>query len=247
MFNSLSRRIVVSGNFDSPASVLTSVLSNIVAYLGDDLVGHAKAVAHVEGGVFHASTTGAESRIEVSAVGSPSTGGSTFRLDFMCVFHGLRYRRLVQAWTSTVNSLSASGLTVTPVDNKSAVISRPPRTTLPILGSLATSFLVLKPCCFIPLLWAVSGSSVSFLQVFEPLEPYRPAFIAVTLVLLSAAFYQLYFGAASADNENIRHSVRRSRKILWFAAAIFLISTIYPTFAPHEPHALHHGAGHIHH
>jgi mercuric ion transport protein len=246
MFNSLSRQVVVSGSIASPASVLTDLLSNIVTHLGNDLVGHAKAVAHVEGGVFHASTTGADAGVDVKAVGSPSTAGDTFQLDFMCVFHGQRYRKLVHAWNSAVATLAASGLNFTPVESVNA-ISRAPRTTLPIMGSLASSFLVLKPCCVIPLLWSVSGGGMAFLQVFEPLEPYRPVFMAITLALLSAAFYRLYFAAGTMVSESIRSSVRKSRGILWFATAIFLVSTFYPIFAPQQHPALHRSADHIHH
>ena len=247
MFNSLSRQMLVSGNIASPTSVLTALLSNIVSHLGADLVGHAKAVAHVEGGVFHASTTGVESSIDVTSVGSPSTLGDAFRLDFMCVFHGLRYRKLVHAWNQAVATLVASGLSFTPVESVNAAIAPAPRTTLPILGSIASSFLVLKPCCLIPLLWSATGGGIAFLQVFEPLEPYRPVFIAITLVLLAAAFYSLYFGAAAVAKENIQSSVRQSRRILWFAAAIFLVSSVYPILAPHQSHTMHHSAGHPHH
>lgn len=247
MFNSLSRQMVVSGPIASPASVLTTLLASIVAHLGDDLVGHAKAIAHVEGGVFHASTTGAESGVDVKAVGNPSTNSDAFRLDFMCVFHGLHHRKLLEAWNRAVEGLVASGLRFAPVESGAGVIRHAPRSTLPIIGSLASSFLVLKPCCLIPLLWSVSGGGISFLQVFEPLEPFRPAFMVLTVAFLSAAFYSLYFGVVAVASESIRSSVRQSRRILWIATVIFLVSSIYPILAPHQPHAMHHGAGHLHH
>ena len=243
MFNSLSRQMVVSGPITSPASILTTLLSSIVAHLGEDLVGHAKVVAHVEGGVFHASTTGAESVIEVKTVGAPSPNGQSFRLDFMCVFHGLRYRKLLQAWTRAVDALVASGLKLEPLEISAPLAPIAPRSTLPIVGSLASSFLVLKPCCLIPLLWTVSGGGISFLQIFEPLEPYRPAFMALTVALLAAAYYSLYFGVATVARESVRSSVRQSRRILWIATAVFLLSSIYPILAPQQPHGIHHGAG----
>ncbi len=246
MFNSLSRQVIVSGSIASPAAVLTALLSKIVTHLGNDLVGHAKAIAHVEGGVFHASTTGAEAGIDVKAVGSPSSAGNTFQLDFMCVFHGQRYRTLLRAWNAAVTALVASGLSFTPVASADSAKAQAPRTALPIIGSLASSFLVLKPCCLIPLLWSVSGGGIAFLQVLEPLEAYRPAFMAITLAFLSAAFYQLYVGAATIASESIRGSVRQSRRILWLATAIFLVSTFYPIFAPQEHHPMHRSAGHIH-
>ncbi|MBX9606820.1 MAG: hypothetical protein K2Y51_11400 [Gammaproteobacteria bacterium] len=247
MFNSLSRQMIVSGRIASPASILTPLLSSIVAHLGEDLVGHAKAVAHVEGGVFHASTTGAESVIEVKTVGSPSPNGQSFRLDFMCVFHGLRYRKLLQAWTRSVDALVASGLHLEPLEITTSLAPTAPRSTLPIVGSIASSFLVLKLCCLIPLLWTVSGGGISFLQVFEPLEPFRPAFMALTVALLAAAYYSLYFGVATVARESVQRSVRQSRRILWIATAVFLLSNIYSILAPQQPHAMHHGAGHQHH
>ena len=238
--------MVVSGCADSPASVLIMLLTKIVAHLGNDLVGHAKAVAHVEGGVFHASTTGTDAGVDVKTVGNPSPTSASFRLDFMCVFHGQRYRRLLQAWDSAVAALVVAGLSLTQVENVSPPSPAVRRVILPITGALASSFLVLKPCCLIPLVWSVSGGGIAFLQVFEPLEPYRPAFIALTLALLMAAFHRLYFGEGTVSNENIRTSIRRCRRALWFATAVFVASTFYPILAPHQPDAMHHGASHIH-
>lgn len=45
----------------------------------------------------------------------------------------------------------------------------------------------------------------------------------------------------------MRRSVRQSRSIVWFAAAIFLVSSIYPIFSPHQSHAMHDSADHPHH
>ena len=89
-------------------------------------------------------------------------------------------------------------------------------------------------------------SRLAFLQVFEPLESYRPAFMLVTLACLSAAFYSLYFGADAIDSESVKSSVRQSRRIFWFAVIVFVISSLVPIFVPQQSHAMHHSAGHYH-
>ncbi|MGH8596132.1 MAG: mercuric transporter MerT family protein [Gammaproteobacteria bacterium] len=250
VFSSLSRQVMVSGGDTSPGVVLNQLLSNVVRHLGGNLVGHAKAIAHVNGGLFHASTTGDPWAVDVKAVGNPARGASAFRLDFMCVFHGLRENSLIKAWDESLAVLAASGLVLTPTLNtKSPRIgstSRPPTAGLSIAGSLASSFLVLKPCCLIPVLWSVSGGGIGALQIFEPLEPYRPFFIAVTVVLLAVAFSQVYFRAPAVETESVRISVRRSRRILWLATVVFLFATVYPIITSDAQNTAHTDVGHNH-
>ena len=105
---------------------------------------------------------------------------------------------------------------------------------------------MLKPCCLIPVLWSVTGGGIGALQVFEPLAPYGPYFIAVTAVLLTVAFFQVYFRVPEARLESIRTSVHRSRSVLWFATAVFVMATVYPIIAPHPQHATSYSAAHHH-
>ncbi|MBI2803206.1 MAG: hypothetical protein HYX63_23550 [Gammaproteobacteria bacterium] len=246
MFNSLSRRLTISGTDASPTAVLKLLLSKLVQHLGDNLVGHAKAIAHVDGGVFHASTTGTLPVIDVKTVGNPAASANIFQLDFMCVFHGLRQKKLLRAWDESLFALSASGLTVTPMQETEslAIKSRLRRSpaNLSLAGSLASSFFVLKPCCLIPALWSISGGSIGVLQILKPLEPYRPYFMAVTAVLLAVAFFQVYFKIPVGRTADVRASVRQSRIIFWLSAVAFIGATLYPIVAPHSDHDMHHGA-----
>ena len=101
------------------------------------------------------------------------------------------------------------------------------------LGSLVPSFLV-STCCLGPTLYVLFGVSVGGLSVFAPLEPYRPVFILVALVLLGYAFYHLYIRPLQFDCvENGRSALRTSRFLFWIASLIFVTAVLYPLVLPH--------------
>ena len=248
MYSSLSRRMTVSGGDTAPAAVLRLLLGSVVQSLGDDLVGHAKAVAHLDGGVIHASTTGAPPEVDIQSAGDPKADTNEFQVDFMCVFHGLRTRDLVRAWDASLLALSGAGIATSSIQE---VEGRPQSgrqigAKLGVAGSLLTSFIALKPCCVLPALLSVSGGGISALQWLAPLEVYRPYFLLITALLLATAFVQLYVWTPEEQIEGIESSVRRGRAIFWLAALAFVAVTIIPTIVPTPQHDSVHSELHSH-
>src|SRR5215813_9995061 len=194
-FQTLSQRLLIARPDTSPAEVLNTILLGVVQHLGPTVVGHAKAVARVEGGILHASTTGVPPMIEVKTINNPVAITDCLQIDLLCVFHGIKHTTLLHAWEEVCAVLRRNGFQMNIVET--APPSGKPRSMLPqtrlgIALSLFPSFLVLKPCCLIPVLGAVFGGSFGILHIFAPLEPYRPLFMTISGGLLSSAFYRLY-------------------------------------------------------
>src|SRR5262249_612717 len=144
----------------------------------------------------HASTTGIPPIVAVKTIDSPVAITDRLQVDLLCVFYGVRWKTLAMAWQEVLSSLVRDGFQVTPVaatpssEESQRIV---PQTRMGIVMSLLSSFLVLKPCCLIPVLGSVFGGSMSILHLFTPLEPYRPIFMLVSLGLLGSSFYSLYF------------------------------------------------------
>lgn len=235
----------------SPESILAELLSRLVSELGKDLVGHAKAIAHLEGGVIHASTTGAETGVDVLRTGSPTGGGDSFRMDFMCAFHGLSARRLDNAWEVAEQALVASGVSIVPLQADRGRSLAVAGALGPITATVMSSLFVLKPCCVLPALWAMSGSGLAFLQMLEPLEAYRVHFVVLSLFCLAAGFHRLYLSPGVRKGSLILVSIRRARTVLWFSALIFVVALLAPRLVTptqsQERPSVHLNLNHDHH
>jgi len=235
-FQTLSRRLLIARPDSSPVEVLNTILLGVVQHLGPPVVGHAKAVARVEGGIVHASTTGVPPVVEVKTLNNPVAITDCLQLDLLCVFHGIKYKTLLHAWEEVCALLTRNGFQIDVVETTSPP-ERPrrmlPQTRLGIALSLFPSFVVLKPCCFIPVLGAVFGGSFSLLHIFAPLEPYRPLFMAASVGLLGSAFYRLYLRPPPFIVAENARSVVTSRILFWVASALFVIATLAPVLFPH--------------
>ena len=106
------------------------------------------------------------------------------------------------------------------------------QTRLGIALSLFPSFFVLKPCCLIPVLGSVFGGSFSLLHIFAPLEPYRPLFMAISVGLLSSAFYRLYIRPPTFIMTETAHSVVTRSILFWLASTLFVIAALAPVLFP---------------
>lgn len=90
-------------------------------------------------------------------------------------------------------------------------------------------------CCVVPLVFVSLGIGGAWLASLQWFEPYRPYFIAATLVFLALGFYALYLkparcnpGEACAD-PRVR---RRQRTIFWSVTFFLLVLIVIPWFAP---------------
>lgn len=234
-FQTLSQHLLITRRDSSPAEVLNTILLGVVRHLGPMVVGHAKAVARVEGGIVYASTTGIPPTVEVKTIDSPVAFTDRLQVDLLCVFHGIKRKTLAMAWQEVLSLLSRDGFQVTAL--AATPPSKEPQRILPrirmgIAMSLLPSFLVLKPCCLIPVLGSVFGGSISVLHIFAPLEPYRPVFMLVSLGLLGSSFYSLYWRSPVTNFAESRQSVLASRVLLWIASGLFVGATLSPLLLP---------------
>lgn len=89
-------------------------------------------------------------------------------------------------------------------------------------------------CCVAPLVLVSLGLGGAWLASLTQLEPYRPVFVMLTLVLLGMAGVKLYRqpvactpGKACAD----RAVQKRQRLIFWNVAGLLLLLLTFPWYA----------------
>ena len=99
-----------------------------------------------------------------------------------------------------------------------------------ILSAIAASI-----CCVGPFVLLALGVSGAWIASLTALEPYRPAFIGLTVLFLGLAFYRLYLvrpaclpGSACANP----HSLRHQRLAFWITTILALGLIAVPWFAP---------------
>jgi mercuric ion transport protein len=90
-------------------------------------------------------------------------------------------------------------------------------------------------CCVGPLVLLALGVSGAWISSVTALEPYRPIFIALTLLFLAFAFYRLYLvppvcvpGSACANPRTLK----RQRLAFWAVTVLVLGLIAVPWFAP---------------
>lgn len=88
-------------------------------------------------------------------------------------------------------------------------------------------------CCVGPLVLLALGISGAWISYLTALEPYRPYFIAITLVFLFLAFRQLYIkpkvcelGKRCADPKVIRNQ----RIIFWVVSFLLIALVTFPYY-----------------
>ncbi len=238
MFSALSRHVTFEGSVEQTAQVLQAILQGVVVELGAELVGHAKVIAHTPLGVFYASTTGDGSPVHVKADGQPDPSVKTVAIDFNCVFHGLKRRRLATAWEHTAERLQQRGyrLVEAPVPRAARAQSRGSRMNVGLGASMVGSLIALKPCCVLPVLASVSGGGLGVLQFLQPLEPYRPYFLTLTLMLLAIAFHRIYVRPQVETSDELEASVRRTKTVFWLSAVLFVGAVALPPLLPAQTH-----------
>ncbi|NOY69410.1 MAG: mercury transporter MerT [Deltaproteobacteria bacterium] len=100
----------------------------------------------------------------------------------------------------------------------------------PLFGAGLLAILA-SSCCLLPLLLVSIGIGGAWMGSLTALEPYRPIFITITLLLLAFAFYRVYrkpkIECACDDAPK-----QRTRKILWIVTVIIVALLAFPYFLP---------------
>lgn len=86
-------------------------------------------------------------------------------------------------------------------------------------------------CCILPVAVAVLG--VGSAALGAALEPYRPYFAGLTLLLLGFAFYRAYRPVKCEPGETcaVPASLRRHRVVLWMVAVVAVALIAFPYYA----------------
>lgn len=99
-------------------------------------------------------------------------------------------------------------------------------TTGTVLAAFAASL-----CCIVPVAVAVLGVGTAALGA--QLEPFRPFFVGVTVLLLGFAFYRAYRPAPCAPGEacTVPANRRRNRIVLWIVAVVAVVLMAFPYYS----------------
>lgn len=96
--------------------------------------------------------------------------------------------------------------------------------------------LIASSCCVAPLLLVTLGISGAWIGNLTALEPYKPYFIAATIILLGAGFWYVHFKPKKACEEGSYcarpSSARITKSALWFATLLVIISATVDFWAP---------------
>ncbi len=100
-----------------------------------------------------------------------------------------------------------------------------------ILGAIVAS-----SCCILPLAFVFLGVSGAWIGNLTALEPYKPYFIAVTLIFLGLGFWQVYFRAKPECKEGSYCAKPQSTAItqiaLWSGTVVVLLAATVDYWAP---------------
>jgi len=100
-----------------------------------------------------------------------------------------------------------------------------------VIGAILAS-----SCCIAPLVLLTLGVSGAWIGNLTMLEPYKPYFIAVTLVFLGLGFWQVYFKPKKVCEEGSYcarpNSGRITKAALWIATGLVLLAATIDFWAP---------------
>jgi len=101
-----------------------------------------------------------------------------------------------------------------------------------ILAALGAS-----ACCILPLILFSLGISGAWIGNLTALQPFKPLFIALALIFLSAGFFKVYSKPKASDCEEGSFCARPDSDIinklaLWFASILIGLAIFWPYIAP---------------
>lgn len=91
-------------------------------------------------------------------------------------------------------------------------------------------------CCIVPLLLAFAGVSGAWIGTLTELSPYRPYFAIITLALVTAGFWHIYFKPKPVCEEGSYCATPASSQLtkiaLWTATLVVLLAITIGWWAP---------------
>lgn len=100
-----------------------------------------------------------------------------------------------------------------------------------ILGAILSS-----TCCIVPLILISLGLSGAWIGSLTKLEPYKPVFIGITALFLTAGFWHVYFKKPEPCEEGSYCAQPSSSLItkaaLWIATLVVLLALTIDYWAP---------------
>ncbi len=96
--------------------------------------------------------------------------------------------------------------------------------------------LIASSCCVVPLLLVTLGISGAWIGNLTALEPYKPYFLGLTILLLGFGFWYVYFKPKKDCEEGSYcarpSSARITKSALWIATVLVLLSATVDFWAP---------------
>lgn len=96
--------------------------------------------------------------------------------------------------------------------------------------------LIASSCCVVPLLLVTLGISGAWIGNLTALEPYKPYFLSVTILLLATGFWYVYLKPKKDCDEGSYcarpSSSRITKSALWIATLLVLLSATVDFWAP---------------
>ena len=107
----------------------------------------------------------------------------------------------------------------------------PAKSSLPAVIVALLAAIGASVCCVVPLVLVLLGVSGAWIAHLTALDPWRPWFIAATLLCLALAFWALYGPSARCRTDGVCVDplvLRRRRRWLWLATALIVLLLLFP-------------------
>jgi mercuric ion transport protein len=115
-------------------------------------------------------------------------------------------------------------------------MSEPQSSTRPSILLATLVAMGASACCAGPLILLGLGISGSWIGNLSQLEPFRPYFIGLTVVIFALAFRKLYLqpqtcaiGSPCADPDRLR----KQRQSFWLSLLLVVLIVAFPWYAPY--------------
>lgn len=107
-FGKLSVCLLIKSCPISLKQMLHLLLLGVVKRLGEEALGHAKAIAYLPQGSIYASTTGVPPVVNFKETGSLEIGETEFQVDAVYIFTGVSQQKLAEAFEHILDQLKES-------------------------------------------------------------------------------------------------------------------------------------------